>query len=62
MRRRHRRLLFNLFAFSLLALAVYVNMYRLNDKTESSVDKQNKLIAKGTVKTNAVSKITAKEN
>ena len=62
MRRRQRRLLFNLFAFSLLGLAVYLNMYRMNDKTEYSVARQNKSIAKGTIETNNVSKITAKEN
>lgn len=31
MRRRHRRVLFNLFAFSLLGIAVYLNMFCMND-------------------------------
>jgi hypothetical protein len=32
MRRRHRRLL-NLFAFMLLGIAVYLNMFRMDDGT-----------------------------
>ena len=36
MRRRHRRVLFNLFAFLLLGIAIYLNMYRMNDRGNSS--------------------------
>lgn len=31
MKRRHRRVLFNLFAFSLLGIAIYLNMFCMND-------------------------------
>ncbi|MEP7277927.1 MAG: hypothetical protein ABI813_04730 [Bacteroidota bacterium] len=31
MKRRHRRVLFNLFAFSLLGAALYLNMFKVSD-------------------------------
>jgi cbb3-type cytochrome oxidase subunit 3 len=62
MRRRHRRVLFNVFAFSLLAIAVYLNMFRMNDKTAFSYAKQNRVIIKETVKNGRSLKTTAKEN
>jgi hypothetical protein len=43
MRRRQRRL-FNLFAFVLLGIAVYLNMFRMNDDEAISLNK--KLIVK----------------
>ncbi len=38
MRRRHRRLL-NLVAFTLLAIAVYLNMFRMHDDDEIKSNK-----------------------
>ena len=63
MRRRHRRVLFNLFAFSLLGIAIYLNMYRMNDgKIPSNYTAKNKSIDKPMEKTSGSLKITGKEN
>ena len=62
MRRRHRRKLFNVFAFLLLAIAVYLNIFRMNDKAEFMYAKQSKVITKEITKPNTVSKNFPKEN
>jgi hypothetical protein len=62
MRRRHRRVLFNLFAFSLLGVAVYLNIFRMQEKTVISSVNKSKLISKENEKGNSLSKITAKVN
>jgi hypothetical protein len=52
MKRRHRRLLFNLFAFSLLAIAVYLNIYRMYDGDAPNANAAAKSIVKTTVTSN----------
>jgi hypothetical protein len=52
MKRRHRRLLFNLFAFSLLGIAVYLNVYRINDGDRPATNSVAKSIVKTPVRTN----------
>jgi hypothetical protein len=63
MRRRHRRVLFNLFAFLLLGIAIYLNMYRMNDGgIPSNYTAKIKKIDKPTEQTGGSLKITSKEN
>jgi len=64
MRRRHRRVLFNVFAFSLLGIAVYLNMFRMNKENllSSKNPARMKTMTKQAEKNNSLSKITAKEN
>ncbi|MEP6750939.1 MAG: hypothetical protein ABJB86_24605 [Bacteroidota bacterium] len=62
MRRRHRRVLFNLFAFSLLGTAIYLNMFRMQEKTVISSVNKYKAISKENGKINSLSKTTIKAN
>lgn len=62
MRRRHRRVLFNLFAFALLGIAVYLNIYRMHDAdTASNKNSTTKSIVKTVTKTSSLGTMAAKE-
>jgi len=64
MKRRHRRVLFNLFAFSLLGVAIYLNIFRMNDENEGHVSSSNNPArVKSIVKeTRSLSKTTAQKS
>ena len=63
MRRRHRRVLFNLFAFSLLGAAVYLNIFRMNDGNDRNIVSSNNpaRIVSMVKETRGLPKITAKK-
>ena len=61
MKRRYRRRLFNLFAFSLLGIAVYLNLYRMHDEQPVSRYNTSKSVVKANPVIISLSKIPGKE-
>ena len=54
MRRRHRRALFNVFAFSLLGIAVYLNLFKSHEANTPASNSYQKNIVKSTPATAGV--------